>query len=71
MKRKRVKSSAMLTVGYHEDLKVLEVEFPSKEVYQYFDVPAHVHFALMQASSLGTYFNAYIKNQYEERRIGK
>ncbi len=59
----------MLSVGYNEDLEVLEIEFPSKHIYQYLEVPPHVYASFMQAASLGNYFNNNIKYLYSERRI--
>ena len=64
MKRKAVDSSAVVSVGYDRKSKTLEIEFPSGHVYQYFDVPADEHKALLNADSLGQYFNAEIKDCY-------
>jgi hypothetical protein len=64
MKRKAVDSSAVVSVGYDRKSKTLEIEFPSAHVYQYFDVPADEHKALLNADSLGQYFNAEIKDCY-------
>jgi hypothetical protein len=64
MRRKAVDSSAVVSVGYDPKAKALEVEFPSGHVYQYLDVPAAEHRALINADSLGQYFNAEIKDCY-------
>ena len=64
MKRKAVVSSAIVSAGYDSKSKTLEIEFPSGHVYQYFDVPASVYKALMNADSLGQFFNAEIKDWY-------
>ena len=64
MKRKAVSSSAVVSVGYDLKSKTLEIEFPSGHVYQYFDVPAAEHKALVNADSLGQFFNAEIKDCY-------
>jgi len=64
MKRKAVDSSAAVSVGYDRNSKRLEIEFPSGHVYQYFDVSASEHKALMAADSLGQHFNTEIKDCY-------
>jgi hypothetical protein len=64
MKRKAAESSAIASVGYDPELKTLEIEFLSGNVYQYLDVPASTYKALLKADSLGQYFNAEIINCY-------
>jgi hypothetical protein len=56
-------------VGFDREAMVLEVEFHSGGIYQYFGVPEHVYANLVEASSLGQYFNANIKNVYRWRRV--
>lgn len=68
MHRSRVKSSTLLSAGYDPDRNILELEFTSEEVYQYYQVPA-VHFTgLMKAASQGEYFNAYIKDHFSFKK---
>lgn len=63
MKRIPVDSSDLKSVGYDEDKKLLEVEFINKRsVYQYSNVPKHIHFELMNASSIGRYFSSRIRD---------
>ena len=57
MHRIPVNSSNILSIGYDKQSSVLEVEFSSGSVYQYLDVPEHLHNELMQASSLGGFLN--------------
>ena len=64
MKRKLVASSAVISVGFDSKAKTLEIEFPSGHVYQYFDVPTSAYKALLNADSLGQYFNGEIKDCY-------
>ena len=52
-----VESTTLATVGYDEALKLLQLEFCSRVVYLYFDVPPAVHQALLEAPSKGLYFN--------------
>lgn len=70
MNRVRVTSSTMTSVGYDPENRILEIEFRHSGIYQYFEVPPHVHSELMEASSHGKYFNTYIKNAgYQFRKI--
>ena len=64
MERIPVNSSNLASVGYEPATLTLEIEFKKGRVYQYFDVPESEYSALMQASSHGTYFSAYIRNNY-------
>jgi len=57
MERLQVNSSNILSIGYDTNSSVLEVEFSSGSIYQYFDVPEHLYNELMQASSLGGFIN--------------
>jgi hypothetical protein len=64
MKRSRVSSSAVASVGYDPRTWTLEVEFVSAEVYRYFDVdPAEVD-ALRRSKSKGRYINEQIKPRH-------
>lgn len=65
MRRESVSSSNLASVGYDPTSKTLEVAFKSGRVYEYYNVPASEHRALMSASSHGRYFNANIKENYE------
>ena len=69
MYRQRVDSSAVVSVGYNQKLRVLEVEVEGGAVYQYLDVPAREYFALVSAESVGQYYNQRIKVDYEVRRV--
>jgi len=61
MKRERVDSSNLASVGYDAENKILEIEFNHGGVYQYLDVPEGEYEGLMNASSHGTYFDRNIK----------
>ncbi len=69
MQRKRVISSNLLSVGYDSTSGTLEIEFHSRWVYQYFNVPTAIYQNLMNASSHGSYHAVYIKNNYAYKRI--
>jgi KTSC domain len=64
-----VDSTTLATVGYDEDLKLLQLEFCSRAVYLYFSVPAAVYQALLGAPSKGRYFNGTIRGRYRYRQI--
>ncbi len=65
MKRQAVDSSNLASVGYDEENEVLEIEFKYGGVYQYFEVPKEEYEALMNASSLCSYFFHNIHDRYE------
>jgi KTSC domain len=64
MQRHPVSSTNLASVGYDLLSQTLEVEFGSGGVYQYFDVPEHVHQELLAAGSAGSYFARSIKNSF-------
>ncbi|CAN5265578.1 hypothetical protein BH20ACI1_BH20ACI1_11380 [soil metagenome] len=60
----------MLTsIGYDEKKKVLEVEFTSGGVYEYYDVDKETYDELMNADSLGSYFYHNIRDDYDYSRL--
>lgn len=69
MERKRVSSSNIVSIGYAEDLHVLEVEFKGGAVYQYSSVNPAVHASLMTASSIGGFFAKHIKNSFTFKKV--
>ena len=70
MNRDQVGSSTIASIGYDESSETLEVEFASGAVYQYFNVGAALHEALMQAPSKGQFLHVNIKNAYPYSRVG-
>lgn len=62
-----VDSSNISSIGYEDN--VLYISFNSGGLYAYYNVPRSVYDALMNASSHGKYFAAYVKNNYKYRRI--
>jgi hypothetical protein len=69
MERKRVSSSNLKSVGYDISKKILEIEFLSGGVYQYFAVPSGIYTNLMNAASKGRFFHRNIKNVFAYQRI--
>jgi hypothetical protein len=64
-----VESTTLLTVSYDEAEALLQLEFCSRAVYQYFSVPAAVHQSLLAAPSQGRYFNQAIRGRFPYRLI--
>jgi KTSC domain len=64
-----VESATLATVGYDEVQELLQLEFGSRAVYLYFNVPVSVHEALLDAPSKGRYFNGAIRGRYPFRQI--
>ncbi|WP_043451196.1 KTSC domain-containing protein [Jongsikchunia kroppenstedtii] len=65
MDRTPVSSSVIASVGHDPHALVLEVEFLSGRIYQYFDVPLAQFDGLLAAESVGTYFNANIRDAFD------
>ena len=69
MKRDLVTSSNIAEVGYDPNNRIIEVQFNTGAIYQYFDVPQQVYDELMGASSKGGYVNSNIKGKYRYARV--
>ena len=59
-----VESTTLATVAYDRARGLLQLEFRSGAIYQYFGVPAAVHEALLGAPSKGSYFNRFIRGRF-------
>jgi hypothetical protein len=64
MKRTRVRSSMMVSVGYDAEHSTLEIEFRTGHVYDYFAVPRAVFRGLLEAPSKGRFFHDAIERIY-------
>lgn len=69
MNRQLVRSSNIRSIGYDQEKLILEIEFHSGGIYQYFEVPETIFNELMRAASHGSYFHRYIKNRYRYSKI--
>jgi len=69
MRVSAVESTTLVTVSYDDARELLQLEFCSRAVYQYFNVPAVVHQSLLAASSKGRYFNQAIRGRFPYRLI--
>jgi hypothetical protein len=68
MRETPVDSSVIALVAYDETNEVLEVRFRNGRTYRYFQVPPAEHAALLDADSIGRYFNEVIKPKYRAVR---
>ena len=59
-----VESTTLATVAYDKARGLLQLEFRSGAIYQYFGVAAAVHEALLGAPSKGSYFNRFIRGRF-------
>ena len=59
-----VESTTLETVAYDKARGLLQLEFRSRAIYQYFGVAAAVHEALLGAPSKGSYFNRFIRGRF-------
>ena len=59
-----VESTSLATVAYDKARGLLQLEFRSRAIYQYFGVAAAVHEALLGAPSKGSYFNRFIGGRF-------
>jgi hypothetical protein len=64
-----VESTTLARVVYDDARELLQLEFCSRAVYQYFQVPATVHQSLLDAPSKGRYFNQVIRGRFAYRLI--
>lgn len=62
-------SEALHSVGYDAARRVLEVEFSSGRVYQYFDVPRQEVERLLRADSHGAYFSGHMRDRYRYEQV--
>jgi hypothetical protein len=66
VERQPVESSVIGAVGYSH---VLEIQFESGRIYQYYGVPEDVYHGMLNADSKGKYFNSHIRGKYAYREI--
>ncbi|TPJ83306.1 KTSC domain-containing protein [Mesorhizobium sp. B2-5-4] len=65
MERQSVSSSSLASVGCNPGSETLQVEFlATGKVYEYYNVPQFMYDRLLEASSIGQFFNAEIRNVF-------
>ncbi len=70
MQRVLVGSTTLASAGHDDMSAILELQFRSGAIYQYFDVPDAVYQHLLEAPSKGVFFNQNIRGRYRYQRIG-
>jgi hypothetical protein len=63
-----VDSEAIAEIRYDAARSTMFVRFIEGEWYSYFDVPAGVHRAFVEAESHGRFFQSHIRDRYRYRR---
>lgn len=69
MKRLKVKSKQIESIGYSRQTEVLEVEFKNGGIYQYFNVPHAVYSKLRVAPSPGSFLHYAVKGRYKYQKV--
>jgi hypothetical protein len=71
MRINAVESTTLATIAYDEALELLQLEFRSQAIYQYFSVPVAVYIAFLDAPSKGRYFNQVIRGRFPYALVGE
>lgn len=65
MKRKKVSSSLIKSIGFDDKKNLLEIEFKKEKIYRYFNFSKRTYDAFMKTDSFGKFFNKNIKGKYD------
>lgn len=68
MKRQSVNSSNITSIGYDKDKQVLEIEFNTGSIYHYPNITEKLANELVNAPSIGRFFNTTIRNNFKFER---
>ena len=66
----RIESVCVANLDYDLPTETLTIEFQARGTYEYTQVPLDVYVDLSGAASQGKYFNLYIRDRYNTRRVG-
>ncbi len=69
MKMNQVSSSNIAAIGYDKESETVQVQFLNSAEYVYKGVPQREFDGLLNAPSVGSYFNRNFKNIYPYERI--
>ncbi|KKS64913.1 MAG: hypothetical protein UV40_C0013G0006 [Parcubacteria group bacterium GW2011_GWA1_42_7] len=69
MDRIPVSSSNIRSIGYDSQSAILEVEFTSGDIYQYFNVSEYLFRQFFNASSRGQFLNDNIRYHYRYQKV--
>jgi hypothetical protein len=64
-----VSSSNLTSLGHDPATRTLQVAFKGGDVYSYAGVPATTYQAMVDAESVGQFFNKNIKAKYQGTRL--
>ena len=64
-----VKSTAIKSIGYDPNRRILRVQFPSGKIYEYSEVSLMDFAVFMNAPSKGSHFQHYIKPYYDGEEV--
>lgn len=71
MEKMAVNSSMISSISYNAKKSILEIEFKeSRSIWQYYDFPKKLWNEFKNCDSFGRYFNSYIKDEFNEVRVG-
>lgn len=70
MIRKKVKSSNIVSIGYDEVKKILEVQFIGSGIYQYYNVSREVYKQALEVPSIGKFIWNNIRGRYRFSKLG-
>jgi len=70
MERNYIESKMIASIGYDFESSVLEIEFNSGAVWQYYDFPESIWYEFENSDSKGKFFHREIKNHYTETQVG-
>ena len=71
VERQPLRSKAVVSAGYDEHARELELEFRSGHVYVYEDVPASVYAWLLRVENKGGFVRRMVQGRYLERSMGR
>jgi non-canonical purine NTP pyrophosphatase (RdgB/HAM1 family) len=69
MQRLPVDSTDLVSIGYDESSRTLEIEFKENRIYQYHEVTPDIYKGFMKADSYGQYFYAFVNGHYRYKRV--
>jgi len=70
MERQYVESSMIRSIGYDIENSILEIEFNSGAIWQYYDFPQSLWYEFENSESKGQFFHREIKDQYSASQVG-
>ncbi len=69
MKRIKIESDCIISIGYNETSRTLEVEYKNGSVYQYFDIGVEVYNRIKNERLHSEYFREEVVPNYEYEKI--